>query len=256
MDRLQTELHRLYLPHEAQPESPDTASEAVSLIGADGRVRALVVELAQQAGWDSVAALWQGIQDDLDLPAPAIAVSGVDGFQVWFSLAEPVPIAQALDFLEGLRQRYLGAIALKHIRMKPQANGSVPWQAQHARLVPALQGESGRWSAFVAPGLAGMFADEPWLDLRPGPDAQATLLSRATCITPAEFRQAQDRLKPAGAPTALATGSVVAETKRVEDDQHPKGFLLAVMNDPATEMHLRIEAAKALLPYYERALHS
>lgn len=30
----------------------------------------------------------------------------------------------------------------------------------------------------------------------------------------------------------------------------PKGFLLEVMNDPAVELHLRIEAAKALLPYF------
>jgi hypothetical protein len=35
----------------------------------------------------------------------------------------------------------------------------------------------------------------------------------------------------------------------------PKRFLLAVMNDPATDMPLRIEAAKALLPYFERAFH-
>ena len=31
----------------------------------------------------------------------------------------------------------------------------------------------------------------------------------------------------------------------------PKGFLLGVMNDKTVELHLRIEAAKALLPYFE-----
>lgn len=70
MNRLQTELHRLYLPNDAQSECQDTSGEAISLIDADGRVRAMVVEIAQQANWDGVAALWQGIQDDLDLPAP------------------------------------------------------------------------------------------------------------------------------------------------------------------------------------------
>lgn len=258
MNRLQTELHRLYLPHDAQSECQDVEGEAIRLIDADGRVRAMVVEVAQQAGWDGVAALWQGIQDDLDLPAPAIAVSGIDGYQVWLSLSEPVPVAQALDFLESLRLRYLGAIAPRHISMKPQANDSAPWQAQHARRVPARQVESGRWSAFVAPGLAGMFADEPWLDLAPSPDAQAKLLSRVESIQPAEFRLAQDRLRPAG----HATGSVAADTTggdrlgadqaQAYDGQDPKRFLLAVMNDPATELHLRIEAAKALLPYFER----
>jgi hypothetical protein len=246
MNRLQTELHRLYLPLDAPTERPDAAGEAISLIGADGGVRAMVVELAQQAGWDGVAALWQGVQDELDLPAPAIAVSGIDGLQVWFSLAEPVPVAPALDFLAALRLRYLGAIAPKHIRLKPQANDSAPWQAQHARLVPACQGESGRWSAFVAPGLAGMFADEPWLDLAPSPDAQAKLLSRLKCIQPAEFRLAQDRLRPDG-----AAASVAAETPGVGGGKDPKRFLLAVMNDPAIELHLRIEAAKALLPYFD-----
>lgn len=249
MNRLQTELHRLYLPSDAPSEAQDPADQAISLMGVDGRVRALVIEVAQQAGWDGVAALWQGVQDDLDLPAPAIAVSGTDGFQVWFSLAEPVPVAQAQDFLVSLRQRYLGAIAAKHIRLKPEVSDLAPWQARHARLVPACQGGSGRWSAFVAPGLAGMFADEPWLDLPPGPDAQAHLLSRLKSIQPAEFRLAQDRLRSTGAPTTIAAASVTADA--APETRDPKRFLLAVMNDPATEMRLRIEAAKALLPYFE-----
>ena len=262
MNRLQAELNRLFLPHDSQSECQDPAGEAIRLIDADGRVRTLVVEVAQQAGWDGVAALWHGVQDDLDLPAPAVAVSGIDGYQVWFSLSEPVPVAQALDFLESLRLRYLDAIAPRHISMKPQANASAPW-VQHARRVPARQGESGRWSAFVAPGLAGMFADEPWLDLAPSPDAQAKLLSRVESIQPAKFRLAQDRLRPAGAATGHATGSVAADTTggdrlgaqqaSAHEGQDPKRFLLAVMNDPATELHLRIEAAKALLPYFERA---
>ena len=240
MPRLQAELHRLYLPRDAQSEGQDAAAETIRLVDVDGRVRAMVVELAQQAGWVGVAALWQGVQDDFDLPAPAIAVSGVDGYQLWFSLAEPVPLAQALAFLQDLRQRYLGAIAAKHLRIKPQADDSAPGLGQSIKRVPAVQGESGHWSAFVAPGLAGMFADEPWLDMPPSPEAQAKLLSQVASIQPAEFRLAQERLRPADAP---------------RETQDPKRFLLAVMNDPATDMPLRIEAAKALLPYFERAFH-
>lgn len=252
MNRLQTELHRLYLPHDAPSESQDAEADAIRLIDADGRVRAMVVEVAQQAGWDGVAALWQGMQDDLDLPAAAIAVSGIDGYQVWFSLSEPVPVVQALEFLAWLRLRYLGAITAKHIRIKPQAHDSVP-QVQYVRRVPAVQAESGHWSAFVAPGLAGMFADEPWLDLPPSPDAQAKLLSGLKSIQPAEFLLAQERLRPADAPVARASASVAVDTAHAAQD--PKRFLLAVMNDPATDMPLRIEAAKALLPYFERAFH-
>lgn len=79
MNRLPTELNRLYLPNNAQPEFQNLEFGGVSLIGTNGQVRAIVVELAQPAGWDGVARLWQGIQDDLDLPAPAIAVNGIDG---------------------------------------------------------------------------------------------------------------------------------------------------------------------------------
>lgn len=240
MPRLQAELHRLYLPHDAQSDGQDAAAETIRLVDVDGCVRAMVVELAQQAGWAGVAALWQGVQDDFDLPAPAIAVSGVDGYQLWFSLAEPVPLAQALAFLQDLRQRYLGAIAAKHLRIKPQADDSAPGLGQSIKRVPAVQGESGHWSAFVAPGLAGMFADEPWLDMPPSPEAQAKLLSQVASIQPAELRLAQERLRPADAP---------------REAQDPKRFLLAVMNDPATDIPLRIEAAKALLPYFERACH-
>jgi hypothetical protein len=248
MSTLQTELQRLYLPHDAQPEGQDAAADTLRLIDADGRVRAMVVELAQQAGWAGVAALWQGVQDELELPAPAIAVSGVDGYQLWFSLAEPVPLDQALAFLESLRQRYLGAIAAKHIRIKPQAQDFVPGQGQPIKQVPARQGESGHWSAFVAPGLAGMFADEPWLDTPPSPDAQAKLLAGVQSIQPAEFRLALDRLCPVGTSAARASGSVTGDG--AQEVQSPKRFLLAVMNDPAIDMPLRIEAAKALLPYF------
>lgn len=253
MSRLQTELQRLYLAHHAQPEGQNADGDAFRLVDADGRVRTMVVELAQQAGWAGVAALWQGVQGDLELPAPAIAVSGIDGYQVWFSLAEPVPLAQALAFLASLRLRYLGALAAKHIRIKPQVDDSAPGQGQPITRVPACQGESGHWSAFVAPGLAGMFADEPWLDLPPSPDAQAKLLAGLKSIQPAEFRLAQERLGPAEALVARAVASVATDVPG--EAQDPKRFLLAVMNDPATDMPLRIEAAKALLPYFERAFH-
>ena len=263
MNRLQTELRRLYLPPDSQSEYQEPAGDEICLVDAEGQVRAMVVDLARQAGWDGVAALWQGVQDQLELPAPAIAVSGIDGYQVWFSLSEPVPLAHALDFLEALRLRYLGAIAPKHIAMKPAADDVAPQYAQHTRIVPALQAETGRWSAFVAPGLAGMFADEPWLDLPPSPDAQAKLLSRFASIKPADFQQALRLLRPTGVASARETGSASADSAVIgshrlpaaqapsDNGLEPKRFLLGVMNDPAIELRLRIEAAKALLPYFD-----
>ena len=87
----------------------------------------MVVDVARQAGLGSASLrCGKAFKIDLELPAPAIAVSGIDGYQVWFSLSEPVPLAQALDFLESLRLRYLGAIAPKHIVMKPAADDLAP----------------------------------------------------------------------------------------------------------------------------------
>ena len=262
MNRLQTELRRLYLSDKQSSECHDPACADLDLIDADGQVRAMVLEVAQPAGCDWMGPLWQGILEDLDLPAPAIAVSGSHGYQVWFSLAEPVPVAQALDFLESLRLRYLGHVAARHIGMKPVADAAAPRRAAHAKLVPALQADTGRWSAFVAPGLASMFADEPWLDMQPGSDAQANLLSSVRSIQPADFQRAQDQLRPAVAHAIQSSESGCADTAlgdhdrldtkqaNVHEGSDPQRFLLSVMNDSTAELHLRIEAAKALLPYF------
>lgn len=255
MNRLQTELLRLYHPHVPQHQGTDAA--ASSLIGADGRVRAMVLALARPADWDVLAALWRGVQADMQLPAPAIAVSGIDGYQLWFSLVEAVPVADAQAFLESLRLRYLGNIPRERIAIAPAADASAPQQARHASVVPALQAETGRWSAFVAPDLAALFADEPWLDLPPGPEAQAELLSRLESIKPADFQQAIDRLRFRATPPASAdvagseTGPGDAERAPTGPLSAPRRFLLEVMNDPTVELHLRIEAAKALLPSFD-----
>lgn len=253
MNRLDTELHRLYLPQQ-RPTAPQRTEPATdpwpALIDADGQVRALVLELASAAGWEAVAALWQSLQNELELPAPAIAISGA-GYQVWISLSEPIAAAQARAFLESLCRRFLTGIAPRHVRLQPSLEADapdVPGQARHARLVPALlQAESGHWSAFISPHLAAMFADEPWLDMPPNPDAQADLLLRLKSLSPAEFRQAQQQLAPADTPPGQQD-RLAAST----DELDPRRFLLAVMNDPAAELRWRIEAAKALLPHSTR----
>lgn len=261
VSKLQLQWRRLYLPLPAPGHGPDPAGVDASLIDADGQVRALVLGVAQQAGWNAVAGLWQGVQDDWAWPAPAIAVDGSSGYQVWFSLLAPVPVAQAQGFLACLCQRYLGTVVPRHLSPMPLAEARGDGRARHTCLVPALQAESGRWSAFVAPGLASMFAQEPWLDLAPSPDAQAGLLAGLVSIKPAEFERVLQQLSlqgpaaDAGAetlPTAATQGADqrgVSEPVAAYGDLDPKGFLLAVMNDPAVALPLRLEAAKALLPY-------
>jgi hypothetical protein len=243
MNRLQAELQRLYLSHDAEREAPDP--EEPGLVGPDGRVRATVLELARPASWEGLAKVWRGVQVDLELPAPAIAVSGIDGYQLWFSSSESISVAQAIAFLDSLRRRYLGDTAQERIGMKPSVDASAPGHARHA-VLPPVQRATGHWSAFVAPDLATLFADEPWLDLPPGADAQADLLARLDSMKAADFERALERLRPVDTPVSAQAPSAAAA-----NSPDPRRFLLEVMNDRTIELHLRIEAAKALLPYFE-----
>ena len=204
---------------------------------------------------------WQGVQTDLDLPAPAIAVAGPAGHQLWFSFAEPLPAAQARAFVERLRQRYLGEVPAHRVTVwpAPDATRSPPWRP--AEPVPALLAGGERWSAFVASDLAPMFSDDPWLDLPPSPEGQAELLSRLQCITAVELQRALQRLQgPAPAPAAAASSPASAAPPATVNSPpaglstagpwtEPARFLLDVMNDSSVTLALRIEAAKALLPH-------
>lgn len=259
MSTLPAELNRLYHAH-AHP-SHNLPDATPTLIAPDGRVRALVLELARPADWPLLSSVWRGVQSELEWPAPAIAVSGVDGYQLWFSLAEPISVTQASAFLEALRGRYLSQVAPARLTLWPSVDTRQPGNFSHAPLVPALQPANGQWSAFVAPDLAAIFADEPWLDLPPNPEAQAHVLARLQCIKPALFQAALAQLCPTLKAETTPTNAVAsAMTEHPASPAapatpgnclDPKGFLLGVMNDPGVALARRIEAASALLPYFE-----
>ncbi|RZA14922.1 MAG: hypothetical protein EOP93_17760, partial [Lysobacteraceae bacterium] len=214
MNRLQSELHRLYLL-----SSPDPGGR---LIDGSGQVRAMVMELRGPADWDVLSKVWRGVQVDLQWPAPAIAVSGTDGLQLWFSLQAPVSSSRAAAFLGLLTSRYLAGVAPPaRLRLSPSATGS----SFDAALVPAQQAETCNWSAFVAPDLAPVFADTPWLDIQPGIEGQADLLARLESVKPAAFEAALQALRPepldSQPPVAKASGA----------DLDPRCFLQQVLND-------------------------
>ena len=245
MNRLQSELHRLYLPR--SPAFVETAAQASALIDPLGQVRAMVMEVTRPPSWELLGRVWQGVQSELELPAPAIAVSGTDGLQLWFSLAEPVMASQAHAFLESLRMRFLPDVDARRIRLLPAADALALHPERHATLVPALQAHTGNWSAFVAADLAPVFADTPWLDIAPNEEGQATLLRSLSVMKLALFEDALKRLEPtadsADAPrTHPQPGAATA-------DEEPKRFLLRIMNDHTVALALRIEAAKALLQH-------
>lgn len=197
MNRLQMEVQRLYLPD----GQPGTATEpgAPALIDAAGQVRAMVLGLQRPADWATLSPLWQGVQAGLGLPAPAIAVCGEAGLQLWFSLDQALPAAEAHAFLDALRRRYLPDVASARVACWPQPDADAPGGWRHALPVPAPLPGGERWSAFVAQDLAAVFAEEPWLDLPPSIDGQAQLLARLASIRAGEFIEAMVLLEqPAG----------------------------------------------------------
>lgn len=231
----------------------------LDLVGADGRVRALVIEFNDAADWPHAADLYQAVQDELDLPAPALGVAG--RYQLWFSLARAVPVAQAIAFLAALRARYLADLPAKRVGLHPAAE-----TLARVALTPARNAASGQWSAFIDPTLGSMFTDDPWLAMAPNPDKQAELLGALKSIAPAAFEAALGVLQSA-APSDPAPLDAAPETDRVAPRRRsalnvgsgyrdPKSFLLAVMNDTSASARHRIAAAKALLPCFPDGLAS
>ena len=231
MNRFDSEFERLYGP--ADPA---------------GGVRALGVELARPADWARMAALAQAVQTELGWPAPAVAVNGRDGYQLWWSLAEAVTPAEAAQWVAALQRRHLADVPAH--RVHGHAGPTAP-------AVPALRADSGCWSAFVAADLAPVFEDSPGLDLEPGLAGQADLLAALRSVSPAEWAEAgrrwgatepmrSDRERAPCTPAPVpASASVSTSAPGAEAD--PRRFLLGVMNDERVDLRLRIEAASALL---------
>lgn len=222
----------------------------VELVTPARTVRTLVISVEPGTVWLRIAQLHDGIQADLALPAPALAISG-SGYQLWFSLAEPLPIEQAHRFLQGLVRKYLGDLPLVRCYPALEADPSC-----RMNLVPGFQKASQRWSAFISQDLGGMFAEEPGLDMAPALGGQADILSGLQSIQTEDFKRALTHLEAvlalstAGATaTEVELGRYVAPEGRYQD---PEQFLMAVMNDPACPLPHRIEAAKALLPYVKK----
>jgi hypothetical protein len=243
----------------------DEQSVALNLLGADGMVRALVVGFCRSGDWALAATLYQAVQNDLSLPAPAVAVSGSTGYWMIFSLAEPVPHAKALTFLDGLRRNYLFDLPEASLTLRPDSGAAT------LMTLPPSQLASGKWSAFIDPAMGGLFFDEPWLEMAPNNDRQADILAGLESITGDDFATALSLLQAAldlsvaaAATRAVAadhSSAAVARPARRRSLQNvgsgysdPQSFLLAVMNDPSASARHRIAAARALLPVFGRKI--
>ena len=273
MNKLVAELRRLYLLPEPLSHSPeaDNTTVALNLVERSGMVRTMVVDFGRAADWEHVATLYQRVQDDLELPAPAVSVSGSEGYQLWFSLAEPVSAEQVRFFVGALSRTYLQEIAPEHLKFWPDADAAL-LEASRLDLPPALHGTSGKWSAFIDPGLGSMFISDPGLGVAPNMDRQADLLTKLESIKASEFQRALNALQerteaaiqadqPASksreevCPMGAHSAQAPSQLNIGRNFSDPKIFLLAVMNDSSVSVDHRIEAAKALLPYFEKDTH-
>ena len=96
MHSLIAELQRLFgRPGQDLPDPLPADGVDLDLVSPDGRVWAMAVGVAPAAGWAPVAALCEGAVNGLALPPPAVSLAAGAGFRVWFSLADPVPLARA-----------------------------------------------------------------------------------------------------------------------------------------------------------------
>lgn len=233
MSKLHAELQRLYL----------AGTGHAPLVDAAGQVRAMVLEVVQPTNWDALSEVWQGVQVELELPAPGIAVTGRDGLQLWFSLETAIAADEAHAFLEALRTRFLAHVDATRVRLWPM----LAQPPQHAAPVPALQADTGNWSAFVAPDLAAVFSDTPWLDVEPGEEGQAALLRALQPMKTPAFDAAFAGMRAAERHAPASPPARAAPSPAPEASDDPRRFLQRVMNDENAPLALRIEAAKALL---------
>ena len=197
MEKLISELRRLYLPADAP--AGDTLARhlrgeetlAVSLADGEGLSRAVLIPFRKtgEGGehWTRLCAVANALQQDLGLPAPAVSISGDGAYGLWLSLEQPVPALQLAEFAA-----LLGAAYVPDAELAGAACGPV-------ELPPCLHRATGKWAAFIHPGMGASFADEAGLDMAPPAAGQAAFLEGLDSIGAEAFRQALGKLRPAPA---------------------------------------------------------
>lgn len=205
VNHLSNHLSRLYLPGGSAPDAlaerfAGHAAPALDL-AAGGATRAIVIPFERQpddgeAGhWERLCAVANALQAELGLPAPAVSISGASGYRLWLSLEQPLPVPRAQQFLDALRAAYFPGVPLA---LGVDTPVEVP---------PCLHQGSGKWAAFIHPGMGASFADEPGLEMAPPLSAQAAFLDGLQSITPAQLEHACARLVRAPAEAAVQPSS-------------------------------------------------
>jgi hypothetical protein len=201
MEKLIAELSRLYLAPEAVTREAlaqhilGKTTLAIKLTTADDLTRALAITFRKAFGdgetghWERLCKVANALQADLGLPAPAVSIDGASAYRLWLSLETPVAASEAQDFLALLRQAYF-----PELELAPDAATAPVY------LPPCLNPRSGKWAAFIHPGMGASFAEESGLDMAPPMGAQVGFLEGLDSIADEQFRQAVRKLEQRRAP--------------------------------------------------------
>lgn len=221
MDKLISELRRLYLLNadnhqRLQHHLRGEATFAFDL-AQDGVTRAIVIDFhkaAEERHWLRLCDVANALQSELDLPAPAVSVSGGDSYRLWLSLASPIPLEQARQFLALLHRSYF-------------EDEQIDFGHTMVELPPCLHVATGLWAAFINPGMGGALADDLGLEMPPNEMAQAAFLEKLHSISDEQFAHALATLQrkhkatpspsPAQKPRANTAQGLLLKDATLED---------------------------------------
>ncbi|NYE59346.1 hypothetical protein FHW58_000498 [Duganella sp. 1224] len=231
MDKLISELRRLYLlnadnTQRLQHHLRGEATFAFDL-AQDGVTRAIVIDFHKadsEQHWQRLCNVANALQSDLDLPAPAVSVSGGECYRLWLSLASPIPVEQARQFLALLHKAYF-------------EDEQIDLGRTVVELPPCLHVATGLWAAFVNPSMGGALADDLGLEMPPNEHAQAVFLEKLECIGDDVFASALATLQRRHQATKAAPAPAADKPARPADT--PPGLLLkdATLEDIVRHLH-------------------
>lgn len=198
MQTLISQLNRLYLPEGGVPpealarQITGQATCAFPLAGKDGQLRAIVLPFDRKDGsdddrhWTRLCTVANALQTELGLPAPAVSISGANGYRLWLSLEVPVQAATAQEFVRMLREAYF-----------PEIEMSFDLGGAPVELPPCIHQGTALWAAFIHPGMGASFAAEAGLDMAPPLSGQVAFLEGLQSISAKQFMHALALLRQA-----------------------------------------------------------
>jgi hypothetical protein len=217
MDKLIAQLIRLYLMPDLAAPIELSGHPAVPLVSGEGLTRAIVIDFSSQRGgapeahWTALCAVANLLQEHFGFPAPAVSITGDSGYRLWLSLAEPVPEGDIRRFVAMLRETHFPDLELQ--------------PSEQVQLPPSLNTESGKWAAFIHPGMGASFAEEAGLEMAPPLAAQLGFLEGLESVGKKQFLDALVSLKqtetpapaPPPPPPAAAQEGLLLKDATLED---------------------------------------